>query len=149
MKRVKILFGILLLVGVGLIGLTAVPNVHAAASQSVTATYYWKDMWGATVMTTQLTQNWEYTGSAITWHSNPQYTWSKAWWAVFGYGYGIRTGTWVEHPGWYNIGWGTGHFGAGIPTPFGTWGFYQSLHTEIGYYGNGVYWTSSGFGYLA
>ncbi len=161
MKRAKVLFGILLLVGAGLMVLSVMPNVHAAAWpggsgggsgdswKSVTATYEWKDVFGATVVTTHLTQNWKYNGGSITWHSNPQFTWSKAWWLVWAYESGIKTGTWVENPGWYNIAWGTGHWNVGVPTPWGTLGLSQDLYTKIGYYGNGDYWTSAGFGYIS
>ena len=148
MRKVKIGLAVLLLVGVALVGLTVMPSAHAATWKSVTATAYWKNVWGWTIVTTKLTQNWEYTGSKITWHSAPQYTWSKSWWAVWAYADGVKTGTWVEYPGWYNIGYGTAHYHAGIPTPWGAIGVNQDMYTKIGYYGNGDYWTASGFSYL-
>ncbi|MCD6370651.1 MAG: hypothetical protein J7L63_04060 [Thermoplasmata archaeon] len=147
-KRGKI-FGICLIaIFLGLLVMTCA-QPGGAEWTGVTATTEWKNVFGQTIITTELTQNWMYTGSKITWYSKPQYTWSKAWWVVWVYESGLKTGTWVENPGHYNIGWGTGHWNVGIPTPWGTVGLTQDLYTKIGYYDNGNYWTKSGFGYLS
>jgi len=148
-SKIKIGIAALLLLGAGLVVMAMTPAANADTWKSVTATAHWKNAFGQTIITTKLTQNWMYTGSKITWYGKPQYTWSKAWWVVWAYESGLKTGTWVENPEHYNIGWGTGHWNVGIPTPWGNVGLTQDLYTKIGYYDNGDYWTESGFGYLS
>ncbi len=147
--KIKVGIAALLLLSVGVVIMSVVPPAHADTWTSVTATYQWKDIFGATVVTTKLEQNWIYNGYSITWYSKPHYTWSKAWWLVWAYESGLKTGTWIEIPGYYNVGWGTGHWNVGVPTPWGTLGLTQDLYTKIGYYGDGTYYTSAGFGYLS
>ncbi len=156
-KMKKLVFiTMLLLIGASVLvmsGLTNARVIGGGEGESYwtthTTTYNWKDVFGLTVVTTKLTQNWEYTGTEITWHSKPQYTWSKAPWLLWAYVSGMKSGTWVENPGHYYIGWGTGHWNVGIPSPWGNIGLSQDLYTEIGYYDDGSYWDTAGFGYLS
>ncbi len=146
----KKVFGVgLLLFVVGMMSLTAIPSVHADPYQTTWVDYHVQDIFGQTVLTTNLTQYWMYNGSAITWFAPPQYTWVKPWWLVWAYSSGLKTGTWVIQPYSYNIAWGTGHWDMGIPTPWGNIVLTQSVYSEIGYCGNGSYWYTAGPGYIS
>jgi len=83
----------------------------------------------------------------MEWHT--AVLWTKQWWLVWAYASDLKTETWVEIPGRYNIGWGTGHWNIGIPIGGGVLGLQQDADTQIGYYGNGNFWTKCGTSYIA
>ena len=116
---------------------------------SFTATY--TDVFGATVLTTDLQTAFNYNGVSITWYQpahQVQYITTNAWWLVWYSINGKQTGLSVENPGWENQAWGTAHWSFGIPTPWGTIGVNENVDSQIYYYAYGYWYGQARNSYL-
>jgi len=152
MKWKKSLGLSLLILGVGLLVLSSAHLVSATSPKynSVTDTYYWKNIVGQTIVTTKLTDSWEYKDGKITWYnSHPDYTFSKAWWVIFAYDTGVKSGVIVDKPGYAYHAYGTAHYYAALPSWWGPIVVSQDVYSKIYFFGSGSWSTEDGLGYVA
>ncbi len=150
MKWIKTIGVTLLFLGAGLLVLAGAHFASGDYYGSATETYHWTNLLGQTIVTTTLTESWEYSNGKITWYNtHPDYTFSKAWWVIFAYDKGVKSGVIVDQPGYAYHAYGTAHYYAALPSPWGPILESQDVYSKIYFYGSGSYSTESGFGYVA
>ena len=137
----------LLLLGVGMLVIAGTHMVSADSYKDITASAVGKDIFGQVIVTEKLTESWEYNGEKVTWHSSPTYTLSKAWWLAWGYYTGAHTGVKTTVPNKEYMAFGSAHYHAGIPAPWGAIGINQDIYLNLYFYCNGVWYQESGYAY--